>query len=113
MAGKIGNKGGKGGSRKAPEMEKFYKKLDAACLDSVDYLAAIVTKANKKLGEDDILSSDWRKDGISAAGKLIAKAPERIGNADGTNFLSVDDEFLEKTNKALDDFLRHQGNPKR
>lgn len=112
MPGQIGNKGGKGGSRKAPEMEKFYKKLDAACLDSVDYLAAIVKKANKKLGDDDILSADWRKDGISAAGKLIAKAPERIGNPDGTNFLSVDDQLLEKTNKALDEFL-NQKNLKR
>ena len=90
-----GNKGGKGGSRKAPEMAEFYARLDAACLDTVDYLAAVVKEAKKRLYDDEyaIVAGkgmptnvrDWRKDGINAAGKLIQKAPERLANGDGTN----------------------------
>ncbi len=80
-AGVKGNRGGKGGSRKAPEMAQFYAKLDAACLGAVEYLHEIVREA-RVMGLDN---SDWRKDGITAAGKLIAKAPERVANADGTN----------------------------
>ncbi len=74
-----GNHFAKGGSRKAPEMKSFYKKLDEACLDSIDYLRAVVLKA-KKVGLD---SGEWRRDGINAAGKLIQKAPERVGDPDG------------------------------
>ena len=74
--GNPGNKGGVGGSRRKVEMDAFYKKLDAACLDSVDYLVAILKQATK----DDrfVTDRDWRHAGIDAAGKIIAKAPERI-----------------------------------
>lgn len=74
--GNPGNKGGPGGSRKTPEMRAFYEKLDAACLDSVDYLAAILKGAQKN--DKYLTDRDWREAGINAAGKIIAKAPERI-----------------------------------
>lgn len=81
LGGQPGNRGGKGGSRKAPEMKKFYEMLDKACLHAVDYLREVVDEAKRRGLED----AAWRKDGITAAGKLILKAPERVGNPDGSN----------------------------
>lgn len=78
--GNPGNRGNPyGNSRRAPEMADFYRRLDAACLDSVDYLVTILQKAKEK-GLDN---SEWRKDGINAAKALIQKAPERVSGDGG------------------------------
>lgn len=66
-------------------MKEFYKKLDVACLDAVSYLHSIIIAARRRGALPGFSGSEWRKDGISAAGKLIMKAPQRLANGDGSN----------------------------
>jgi len=101
--GKIGRSG-----RKTVSKEKeFWKRLDAAIPEAVDFCVEVIKDTRFNLLRKDIGITERNQlynIGLKASQILISKAPQRVANPDGSNLIpTLADKQL--TDRLLDNII--------
>jgi gluconate kinase len=104
MARKGGNPGNKGGGRHKVKLEfEYFKKLDKALPEVLDFLVDLVNDAKKECGKQmkDKDKIEW---GLKAAKIMNDKAPQRIQGVGDNGAIIVDSSEAEKYKDIVKEF---------